>query len=106
MAVSLRVLLVEDSENDAMLLKRELQRAEYEPIVLRVDSGESMQLALQNQNWDIVVTDHNIPGFSSEEAIEIALKCKPDIPIIIVSGSIGEDIAVAGHRKWAHTIIL
>ncbi|MCF6338185.1 MAG: EAL domain-containing protein [Gammaproteobacteria bacterium] len=106
MTVSLRVLLVEDSENDAMLLKRELQRAEYEPIVLRVDDGESMQLALQNENWDIVVTDHNIPGFSSEEAIAIALECKPDIPIIIVSGSIGEDIAVAAMKMGAHDYIM
>jgi len=106
MAVSLRVLLVEDSENDAMLLKRELQRAQYEPIVLRVDNGESMQRALQNQNWDIVVTDHNIPGFSSEEAIAIAIECKPDIPIIIVSGSIGEDIAVAAMKMGAHDYIM
>jgi len=106
MIVSLRVLLVEDSENDAMLLKRELQRAQYEPIVLRVDDSASMRLALQNQNWDIVVTDHNIPGFSSEEAITIAVECKPDIPIIIVSGSMGEDIAVAAMKMGAHDYIM
>ncbi len=106
MTVSLRVLLVEDSENDAMLLKRELLRAEYDPIILRVDNGESMQHALQNQNWDIVVTDHNIPGFSSEEAIAIAIEIKPDIPIIIVSGSIGEDIAVAAMKMGAHDYIM
>ncbi len=106
MTASLRILLVEDSEDDALLLKRELQRAQYEPTVLRVDAALAMQQALQNQNWDVVVTDHNIPGFSSEEAIAIALNIKPDIPVIIVSGSIGEDIAVAAMKMGAHDYIM
>lgn len=106
MNASLRVLLVEDSEDDAVLLKRELQRAQYEPSVLRVDTAVTMRRALQNQNWDVVVTDHNIPGFSSEEAIAIAIEIKPDIPVIIVSGSIGEDIAVAAMKMGAHDYIM
>lgn len=106
MSASLRVLLVEDSEDDAMLLKRELQRADYDPTILRVDCGPSMQYALKHQNWDVVVTDHNIPGFSSEEAIAIAVEIKPDIPVIIVSGSIGEDIAVAAMKMGAHDYIM
>jgi len=105
-SASLRVLLVEDSEDDAMLLKRELQRADYDPTILRVDCGPSMQYALKHQNWDVVVTDHNIPGFSSEEAIAIAVEIKPDIPVIIVSGSIGEDIAVAAMKMGAHDYIM
>ncbi|HEC19431.1 MAG TPA: EAL domain-containing protein [Gammaproteobacteria bacterium] len=106
MSVALRILLVEDSEDDALLLKRELQRAAYDPTVLRVEDGPTMQQALRQQHWDVVVTDHNIPGFSSEEAIAIAKECKPDIPVIIVSGSIGEDIAVAAMKMGAHDYIM
>lgn len=102
----LRVLLVEDSENDALLLLRELQRANYKPTVLRVESEDSMIAALQEQNWDVVITDHNMPGFSSQEAIKIAQSHCPDLPVIIVSGSIGEDLAVAAMKMGAHDYIM
>jgi diguanylate cyclase (GGDEF)-like protein len=65
-----------------------------------------MKDALRQQSWDVVVTDHNIPGFSSEEAIAIAVAIKPDLPIIIVSGSIGEDIAVAAMKMGANDYIM
>lgn len=106
MTASLRVLLVEDSEDDAVLLERELRHAQFQPSVLRVDDATAMRQALQKMNWDVVVTDHNIPGFSSEEAIAIAVEIKPDIPVIIVSGSIGEDIAVAAMKMGAHDYIM
>lgn len=102
----LRVLLVEDSEDDAFLLSRELLRANYSPTVLRVESGDSMVAALEEESWDVVVTDHNMPGFSSKEAIEIAQKISPDLPVIIVSGSIGEDLAVAAMKMGAHDYIM
>jgi len=106
MSTALRVLLVEDSEDDAMLLVRELKKAEYSPKVLRVESRDCMTSALKDQQWDVVVTDHNIPGFSSEEAIEIVQEITPDLPVIIVSGSIGEDIAVAAMKMGAHDYIM
>ena len=102
----LRVLLVEDSEDDAILLERELRRDHFHPFMLRVDNGVAMRIALAEQDWDVVVTDHNIPGFSSEEAIAIAIEAKPDIPVIIVSGSIGEDIAVEAMKMGAHDYIM
>lgn len=102
----LRVLLAEDSEDDAFLLTRELLRANYSPTVLRVESGDSMAAALEEESWDVVVTDHNMPGFSSKEAIEIAQKFSPDVPVIIVSGSIGEDLAVAAMKMGAHDYIM
>ena len=102
----LRVLLVEDSEDDALLLLRELQRANFKPTVLRVESRDSMAAALEEQSWDVVVTDHNMPGFSSKEAIEITQKFSPDLPVIIVSGSIGEDLAVAAMKMGAHDYIM
>lgn len=102
----LRVLLAEDSEDDAFLLLRELERANYKPTVLRVESGDSMVTALKEQSWDVVVTDHNMPEFSSQEAIEIAQKFSPDLPVIIVSGSIGEDLAVAAMKMGAHDYIM
>jgi diguanylate cyclase (GGDEF)-like protein len=105
-AVDLRVLLAEDSEDDALLLLRELQREHYKPIVQRVESGSAMRAALEQEEWDIVITDHNMPGFSSSEAIEITKKLTPDLPVIIVSGSIGEDIAVASMKMGAHDYIM
>lgn len=106
MSTSLRVLLVEDSEDDALLLERELRCGGYEPYIRRVESGEEIVSALDEQSWDIMVTDHNIPGFSSKAAIDIALHARPDLPIIIVSGSIGEDIAVAAMKMGAHDYIM
>lgn len=103
---NLRVLLVEDSEDDALLLEYELRRAQHNPIVLRVESRDSMTVALEEQNWDVVITDHNMPDFSSKEAIEISQRLNPDLPIIIVSGSIGEDLAVAAMKLGAHDYIM
>jgi len=103
---NLRVLLVEDSEDDALLLLYELQRAEYSPTVFRVESRHSMMAALEEQRWDVIITDHNMPGFSSQDAIEIARSLTPDLPVIIVSGSIGEDLAVAAMKMGAHDYIM
>ena len=102
----LRILLAEDSEDDALLMITELRRANYTPQVLRVESSDSMTAALEEQSWDVVVTDHNMPGFSSKEAIEITQKISPDLPVIIVSGSIGEDLAVAAMKMGAHDYIM
>ena len=106
MGIPLRVLIVEDSENDALLLVRELRRGGYEPSFERIDSAEAMQKALEWENWDLVVTDHNMPVFSSTEAIALLKKSGKDIPFIIVSGSIGEDVAVAAMKQGAHDYIM
>ena len=71
MPKSLRVLLVEDMENDALLIVRELRKQGYEPMYERVDNAEAMQAALASGNWDIILSDHSMPCFSSGAALEI-----------------------------------
>ena len=102
----LKLLLVEDSEDDALLLIRELKQGGYVPEYLRVDSEEDMYVALGNNDWDIVITDHNLPGFGSGRAIEIVSEQGGDVPVIIVSGSIGEDVAVSAMKAGAHDYIM
>ncbi len=102
----LRVLLVEDSEDDAVLLLRQLRKGGYTPEYERVDTRESMQMALKRRDWDVVITDHNMPSFSSADALSIVKDSGHDLPIIIVSGSIGEDIAVSSMKAGAHDYIM
>jgi diguanylate cyclase (GGDEF)-like protein len=106
MTGQLKVLIVEDSEDDAILLVRILRQGGYEPKSLRVDTGEAMTQAFQDHSWDVVITDHNMPGFSSEAAIKVVQKIRPDLPVIIVSGSIGEDVAVAAMKMGAQDYIM
>src|ERR1044071_6783609 len=105
MAKPLRVLIVEDLEDDAQLVLRELRQSGYEPSHLRVDTAGDMNEALENQEWDIVISDHRMPQFSSQAALDLLKKKNPDLPFIIVSGSIGEDAAVAAMRVGAHDFI-
>jgi len=102
----LRVLLVEDSENDALLLVRELARGGFKPQSLRVDSAEKMRDALAREPWDLVIADHNLPQFGSDEALALVQAQDLDLPFIIVSGSIGEDVAVAAMKSGAHDYIM
>jgi len=89
----LRVLLIEDSEDDAALLLHELRRGDYIPHGRRVDSAAELETALANDRWDLIISDHNLPGFSSAAALAIVNRTGLDVPVIIVSGSIGEDVA-------------
>ena len=106
MSERLRVLIVEDSEDDAMLVLRELKRGGFDPHMERVDNRDDLRRALRQHNWDVVITDHNLPGFSSEAALETVKETGLDVPVIIVSGSIGEDIAVAAMKTGAHDYIM
>jgi len=106
MSERLRVLIVEDSEDDAMLVLRELRRGGFDPEMERVDNQDELRRALRQRNWDVVITDHNMPGFSSEAALETVKETGLDVPVIIVSGSIGEDIAVAAMKTGAHDYIM
>ena len=102
----LRVLLIEDSEDDATLLLRELRKGGYRPECQRVDNGADLEAALAAGPWDVVITDHNLPGFSSEAALAAVQRTGLDVPVIIVSGSIGESIAVAAMKSGAHDYIM
>jgi len=102
----LNILIVEDSEDDALLLLRELKQGGYKTYHKRVDTAEELQNCLNEQQWDIVITDHNMPNFDSTSAIKLVKQAGEDIPVIIVSGSIGEDVAVNAMRTGANDYIL
>jgi serine phosphatase RsbU (regulator of sigma subunit) len=106
MATSLRVLMVEDSEDDAELLLIELRRGGFDVEARRVDTPAAMTQALDSHPWDVVLSDHNMPRFSSPEALEILRAHPGDVPFIIVSGSIGEDVAVSAMKAGAHDYIM
>ncbi len=102
----LHVLIVEDSEDDALLLLSELRRGGYSPDYALVDNEADMKIALDSRNWDIVITDHRLPNFNSRDALHVAITHNEDIPVIIVSGSIGEDYAVNIMRSGANDYLL
>jgi two-component system, NarL family, sensor histidine kinase UhpB len=107
MGVDLKVLLVEDSEDDALLLVRRLRKGGYDPTWERVDTPQDMEAALDGGGWDLVISDHSMPAFSSSAALGmLRRKGYVDLPFIIVSGQIGEDAAVAAMKAGAHDYLM
>ena len=98
--------MVEDSEADALLLLRELRRADYEPDYARVETEAEMAESLASQCWDIVVSDYVLPTFSAMAALKTFHDSGQDLPFIVVSGVVGEDTAVAAMKAGAHDYIL
>lgn len=98
---------MEDSEDDVLLLLRELRRGGYRPAHERVETPEDMEAALEERVWDLVVSDHSMPHFNSAAALELLReKGFPDLPFIIVSGRIGEDVAVEAMKAGAQDYIM
>ena len=95
---SLRVLHVEDSADDTELIKLELRRGGFSVTGQRVETEEDMRRALEGGKWDIVLSDHVMPGFSSEAALGLLRELGLDVPFVIVSGAIGEERAVEAVR--------
>lgn len=106
MSRQLRLLNIEDSEDDSLLLRRHLTRAGYELIFERVDSLDSMQAALDRRAWDIAISDYVMPQFSALSALELLKARGLDLPFIILSGAIGEETAVAAMRAGAHDYLM
>lgn len=102
----LRLLVVEDSEGDFELLQAHLRRQGLHARCHRVETEAAMRDALAAGGWDAIVSDHHLPTFSGEEAIRVARACAPDLAVIIVSGTIGEDRAVAAMRGGADDYLL
>ena len=105
MRVPLRVLIAEDSEDDARLLLRELQRAGYEPTFERVDTPAAMTSALERHAWDLVIGDYSMPTFSGPAALALLRARDPDTPFIFVSGTISEDVAVEAMKAGAQDFL-
>jgi len=103
---ALRVLMVEDSESDEQLIIRELKKGGYEPEYERVETAAGMKKALKDKQWDIILCDYKMPEFNAPSAITLLKGTNIDIPLIIVSGAIGEEIAVKCMRSGAHDYIM
>jgi signal transduction histidine kinase/CheY-like chemotaxis protein/HPt (histidine-containing phosphotransfer) domain-containing protein len=101
MSTSLNVLIVEDSEDDAKLMLRELQHGGFEVSHARVDTPEAMTAALDSRAWDVIIADYTMPHFSGSAALSMARQRVIDVPFILVSGTIGSDTAVQAMKAGA-----
>jgi len=106
MTTPLRVLVVEDSQDDAALMERELRRGGYEPTAKRVETAKAMSAELKRQEWDVVISDYVLPRFGGLDALKVLKDSGLDLPFIIISGKIGEDTAVEAMRAGAHDYIM
>ncbi len=105
MGKPLKVLIVEDSEDDAALLVRELRKGGYDVAHERVETSSAMEEALAKQEWDVIVADYNLPNFSAPAALSLLQKKGLDLPFIMVSGKVGDDVAVEAMKAGAHDYI-
>jgi PAS domain S-box-containing protein len=101
----LRVLIVEDSKNDALPILRELKRGGYEPVYEQVETPETMKKALAGSEWDVIISDYRLPRFGAPEALAIFQESGLEAPFIVVSGKVGEDAAVAMMRAGVHDFL-
>lgn len=106
MGKPLHALLVEDSEDDALLLVRELRRGGFDPVDERVDNARAMRAALDERTWDVILGDYNMPKFSAPAALKLVEEAGLDLPFIVVSGVIGEEHAAGLMKAGAHDLIL
>lgn len=101
-----RILCVEDSEADFELMLFELRMADFAHTALRVEDEPGMKQALEESPWDLVISDHSLPRFSSAAALKVLREQEVDIPFIIASGAIGEDAAVAALQSGADDYLM
>ena len=102
----IRVLVVEDSEFDARILIGTLKQGGYEPAWKRVENAQTMRDALREETWEVVLSDYNLPEFSAPEALRLLQESGLDLPFVIISGGIGEDVAVAAMKAGAHDYLM
>ena len=102
----LRVLLVEDSEDDATLVLRELDRGGYDVVFEQVQTAEAMRAVLEKRSWDLVLSDFSMPAFNAPAALAVLQSTGLDIPFMVVSGTIGEESAVGALKAGAHDFLV
>ncbi|MCK7472324.1 MAG: response regulator [Desulfomicrobium escambiense] len=103
---SLRVLIIEDSEDDAFLVLRALKKGGYNPVYERVETAAAMKKALKEKQWDIILCDYNLPKFNAPSAVAVLKEANIDIPLIVVTGNIGEEKAAECMRLGAKDYIM
>ena len=96
----LRVLLIEDVEADAELVIRELRRGGFDVTSARVDTPEALLERLPSQPWDLVMSDYSMPRFSAPQALRLVKAYAPDLPFIIVSGTVADAPHQRASRNW------
>ena len=99
---SLAILMIEDNEDDALLLLRRFKVAGYRVDSERVFTAATMRSALDQREWDLIISDHSMPGFDALAALDIIKARGLDVPFIIASGHIDEDTAISAMRAGAH----
>ena len=97
----IRVLIVEDADDDAELVLHELRRGGFNPISCRVDTAESMRRELGSGSWDVIISDYSMPDFDAPSALRVLQEHGADVPFVIVSGTVGEDTAVLAMKAGA-----
>ena len=102
----LRVLMIEDSADDAELILYPLKESGFKVHCLRVETVDSLQTALNNEKWDVILSDYNLPDFDAGEALTLLKENDLDIPLIIVSGCIGEETAASLMKAGAHDFVM
>ncbi|MBE0669898.1 MAG: GAF domain-containing protein [Anaerolineales bacterium] len=102
----LKLLLIEDNEDDSKLILHELKRHGYEIEYERVETADQLLLALERQAWDIILSDYSLPKFNAPEALTLMQSSGQDLPFIILSGTIGEETAVKSLKAGAHDFII
>lgn len=107
MGIPLNVLMVEDSKEDSLLILHELKKGGYHDILSkRVYTREAMSKALDTQLWDIILCDYQMPNFDGLNALNLVKEKGLDIPFILVSGAISEEMAIEAMKAGAHDFIL
>jgi anti-sigma regulatory factor (Ser/Thr protein kinase)/CheY-like chemotaxis protein len=102
----LRALIIEDSPDDLMLVQRELRRGGFDLVFEQVETALDMSLALDGQDWDVILCDFELPGFGAAQALALLQATGKDIPFLIVSGTIGEETAVEMMRAGAADFLI
>ncbi|MRR17164.1 MAG: PAS domain S-box protein, partial [Deltaproteobacteria bacterium] len=106
MSTPVKVLMVEDSEDDALLEILALKKGGFSPAYERVETAAALAKALVEQTWDVIFCDYSLPNFNAIQAIAVYKEANVDIPFIVVSGAIGEETAVECLRLGAHDYIM
>jgi two-component system, cell cycle sensor histidine kinase and response regulator CckA len=101
-----RLLLVEDSEDACVLIAQEMQGHGYEPLWVRVESAAQMEAALSDSSWDVIVADYMLPGFGALPALELVRRKRLDVPFLVISGSVSEEVVVSLMKAGAHDYIM
>ena len=105
MSCPLRVLIVEDSADDTLLIAAELQRGGLDPVFERVETAAALEAALAVRNWDVIICDYSMPALTGPAALAVYRQSGLDIPFISVSGTVGEETVAEMMKAGAHDYV-